>query len=449
MKKAPKILVVEDSRSIRTYLGLLLKKIGAHVDYAANGQEGLNKARQEKFDLVLSDVDMPVMNGLDFCRALKLNRSTRSIPFILLSSMESEQDIDNGFEAGASAYVTKSSSNELFIETIEETLQKSSFKQNHLILVVDDSVTVLRLIEAGLERAGFNVATAKNGKEALLQLKKERPDLIISDLDMPVMNGMQFKNEIKTHPEWSGIPFMVMSANSDRSTMRNMISMGIAAYLIKPFNMEQLVLTAEKLLSDQFQLLLKDRERLNLERDYMLASITSLAQALEARDAYTRGHSDNVSMIVANMAKYMGMEQKDIEELTIGARLHDIGKIGIPDNLLLKAGPLTKTEILKFQKHPTIGAGILQPVPSFSKIIPVVLHHHERIDGKGYPGKLKGNDIPLWARMTAVADTYDALTTNRPYRKGFKKEIAFQIIDDAKGTQLCGECVEIFFNCFM
>lgn len=446
--KVPKILVVEDSRSIRTFLKLRLKKFGADVGFASNGEEGLKKVRQEKFDLVLSDVDMPIMNGLEFCRTLKQDKKTRSTPVILLSSMESDTDIEKGFEAGASAYITKSTPHDLFIETIEDVLHKSAFKQERLILIVDDSITVLRLVESGLERSGFQIITAKNGKEALEKLNEKCPDLILSDLDMPVMNGFQFRHEVNKHPEWKKIPFMVMSANSDRSTMRNMISKGIAGYLVKPFNMEQLLITAEKLLSDQFQLLLKERERLTLERNFMLGSITSLAQALEARDSYTRGHSDNVSMIVANMAEFMGMDPKDIEELTIGARLHDIGKIGISDNLLLKAGPLTKNEILKFQKHPSIGAEILKPIPSFNKIIPVVLHHHERIDGKGYPGKLKGSEIPLWARMTAVADTYDALTTNRPYRKGFKREVALQILDEIKGTQLCSECVEIFYKCF-
>jgi HD-GYP domain-containing protein (c-di-GMP phosphodiesterase class II) len=237
-----------------------------------------------------------------------------------------------------------------------------------------------------------------------------------------------------------------MSANNHRSVMRSMIEKGVAAFLVKPFNIEQLVLTTEKLLSDQFQLILNERERLESERQAMLGSITGLAHALEARDSYTRGHSENVAMLSVQMATLMNFSKDDIESVRIGASLHDLGKVGIPDTLLLKAERLTKTEIKIFQKHPVIGASILKPIPSLEFITPIVLHHHERIDGKGYPQKLKNNQIPIWARIVSVADTYDALTTDRPYRKGFPQEVAQQIIQEVKKTQLCPDCVDALFQ---
>lgn len=442
----PKILVVEDSRSIRTLLAMRLKNFGAEVTLANDGKMGLEQALSKTFDLVLSDVDMPVMNGLELCRDLKSHPQTRGIPLILLSSMESDTDIERGFQAGASAYIVKSSPDELLLKTIEDVLNKQTFQQNRLVLVVDDSLTILRLVESGLAKAGFQVETANSGPKALGILKNKIPDLIICDIDMPGMNGIEFRNIIRKSPEYASIPYIVMSANSDRATMRKMMEKGVASYMVKPFNMEQLVITVEKLLSDQFQLLLKDRERLESERNLMLASITSLVQALEARDAYTRGHSDNVSEIVAGMAKLMNFDEYDIEDIKIGARLHDIGKIGVRDSLLLKKGKLTSEEIKIFHNHPVIGSEILKPIPSLNSIIPLVLHHHERIDGNGYPGKLKGSQIPLWSRMTAVADTFDALTTDRSYRKGFTKEIALEIINDVKGTQLCEDCTDVFFK---
>ena len=164
--------------------------------------------------------------------------------------------------------------------------------------------------------------------------------------------------------------------------------------------MEQLVILTEKLLSNQFQLLLKDRQRLVSERKAMLGSITALAHALEARDPYTRGHSENVSRFVVSIAEVMNASKEEIQALRIGAGLHDIGKIGIPDSLLLKNGQLTKTEKKIFEQHPVIGSNILQPIPSLKQIIPIVLYHHERFDGLGYPGKLKGKEIPIWARIT-------------------------------------------------
>ena len=148
----------------------------------------------------------------------------------------------------------------------------------------------------------------------------------------------------------------------------------------------------------------------------MLSSITSLIQALEARDVYTRGHSEAVAEIAVGMGRVMGFEDDELESLEIAARLHDLGKIGIPDSVLLKPGKLTVKEYEVIKTHPTIGAGILEPIPSMAPLIPAVMSHHERMDGKGYPQGLKGKDIPLWARIIAVGDIYHALTSNRPYR---------------------------------
>ncbi|MCG8335276.1 MAG: response regulator [Proteobacteria bacterium] len=439
---SPKILIVEDSRSFRNILKHLLKTVDAVITEAANGKSGLRKAQTEEFDLIISDVDMPVMSGLEMCRALKDDMKTRSIPVILLSSMEKEVDVDKGFEVGASAYLGKSTAEKYLMQTIDDVLHRSVFNRDRTVLVVDDSKTILKLVESGLSKSGFQVVSALNGKIALDLLKNMKPDLIISDLDMPVMDGFEFRNRIIEKQKLAKIPFIVMSANSDRASMRNMVEKGAAAYLVKPFNMEQLVILTEKLLSNQFQLLLKDRQRLVSERKAMLGSITALAHALEARDPYTRGHSENVSRFVASIAEVMNASKEEIQALRIGAGLHDIGKIGIPDSLLLKNSQLTKTEKKIFEQHPVIGSNILQPIPSLKQIIPIVLYHHERYDGLGYPNKLKGRGIPIWARITAVADTYDALTTDRPYRKGFPKEVALQIIREIRGTQLCPECVD-------
>lgn len=442
----PKILIVEDSRSIQNILAKQLKSFGAEVTLAENGDSGLKKAYSEPFDLILSDVDMPIMTGLEMCKRLKDGVDTRGIPVVLLSSMESEADIDRGFEVGASAYVPKSSTDDHLLSTIEQVLNKSLFHRERTVLVVDDSRTILKLVEGGLAKAGYQVITALNGDAALKVLKERKPDLIISDLDMPVMDGFELRDRIIEDPKMSSIPFIVMSANNDRASMRNMVERGAAAYLVKPFNMEQLIMLTEKMLSDQFQMLIKDRERLSSERKAMLGTITGLAHALEARDPYTRGHSENVAKIVVSIADTLQFAKEDIETLRIGAALHDIGKIGIPDGLLLKNGPLSKTERKIFEKHPAIGSNILKPIPSLEKVIPVVLHHHERFDGTGYPDKIKGKAIPVWARLTAVADTFDALTTDRPYRKGFPVEVALQIITEVRGTQLCPYCVDAFLE---
>ncbi len=317
-------------------------------------------------------------------------------------------------------------------------------KGKQIVLVVDDSPATLKLIRKTLAQAGFQVLTAANGKEALQTIEEVRPDLILSDLNMPEMDGITFCKIVHSEKYLAGTPFLVMSSESDRSLMRTLLHYGASAFLVKPFNMNQLVITIEKLLSDYFLTLLKEKERLAEERRLMLASITSLALALEARDPYTRGHSDQVARILIGMSECMGFDPEQIEDIRITGMLHDIGKIGIRDDVLLKPDFLTREEYGDIMRHPEIGADILAPIPSLAHVIPAILGHHERVDGKGYPHGLKGDNIPLRARMTAVADTFDALTSKRPYRNGYPRAKALQIIADGRSSQLCPECVSIF-----
>ncbi len=444
--KSPEILIIDDSSFMRKALTRELKKVGAQVTQAEDGQQGLEIARSNKFDLIISDIDMPRLNGFELCEKLKKSPESRGIPVIILSSMDNDQYIDKGFEAGAAAYISKSDAPNLLIETVERVLKKAVFQREQHILVVDDSSTIRKLVEKALGEAGFKISTAENGKKALECIDTHRPDLILSDLDMPEMNGVDFFKAVHVKPNMASIPFIIMSATKDRAMVRRMLDRGASAYLVKPFNLEQLVATIEKLLSDQFLLLLKDRERLETERKMMLASITSLIEALEARDKYTRGHSEAVFSIVTGMAVEMNMSSDDIEALGIGARLHDLGKIGVPDNILRKQGQLTDKEFALIKKHPVTGAEILGPIPTLEHIIPVILLHHEQFNGKGYPKGLKGEQIPLWSRMAAVADTYHALISDRPYRKGMSQQKTLQIIADIRGTQLCPECTDAFLK---
>jgi putative two-component system response regulator len=444
MDHQPNILIVDDSAIVRKALTRQLEQFGALVTQAEDGKQGVEAALLGHFDLIISDVEMPHMNGFDLCAKLKDIPTTRGIPVIMLSSLDTDRDIEQGFKSGAAAYVTKSLAQTQLIETVESVLEKFTFHKTRLILVVDDSPTVLHLVKQALEEAGFSVITAENGKRALKRIDEQRPDLIISDITMPEMNGIDFCKALHADPELAVIPFVVMSSNSDRSMMRRLLYLGAAGYLVKPFNLDQIVITVERLLSDHFLILIKDRERLDTERKMMLASITSLIAALEARDPYTRGHSETVAKLAGEMGNRMNIGAEGIESIGIAGRLHDIGKIGVPDSILLKPGRLTEAEFAVIRQHPTIGAEILSAIPSIKPLLPVILHHHERFDGHGYPKGLKGCAVMLWARMTAVADTYHALISDRPYRQGMSHEQAMDIIEDVRGTQLCPDCVDAF-----
>ena len=446
MTSERRILIVDDSAVFRMSMKKILASMNAEIILAQDGQEGLDLALQEKFDIVVSDIDMPKINGIELCRSLKNTATTQGTPVVMVSTFDSESDVDKGFQAGASAYLSKYDIQDRLLETVESVLSKSKFKSNRLVMVVDDSKVVLKIVEKGLAEAGFRVITAENGKKALNLLETIQPDLILTDIEMPDINGFEFCGTVHMNPELSTVPIVAMSSKTDRGYMKRMLQNGASAFLCKPFNIDELVILVEKMLSDQFHMLLIERERLDSERNLMIASITSLITALEARDNYTRGHSEAVGRIVSGMLSLSGGSPKEIETVTIGGRLHDIGKIGVRDEILLKPGQLTEEEFAHIKKHPVIGANIIKSIPSFSDVIPIVLSHHERLDGKGYPQGIKGDNIHLWARMTAVADTYHSLTSDRPYRKGMAQGKALQIIEDATGTQLCPDCVGLFFK---
>ena len=420
--------------------------MNAEIVLAQDGQEGLDFAFQEKFDIVVSDIDMPKINGIELCRSLKKTEATQGTPVVMVSTFDSDNDVDKGFQAGASAYLSKYAIQDSLFDTVESVLTKSRFKGERVVMVVDDSKVVLRIVEKGLAEAGFRVITSENAKKALKLLDTIQPDLILTDIEMPDISGFEFCKTVHKNPELSMVPIVAMSTKTDRGYMKRMVQNGASAYICKPFNIDELVILVEKMLSDQFHMLLMERERLDTERNLMIASITSLITALEARDNYTRGHSEAVGKIVSGMLKIGGGNPKEIETVTIGGRLHDIGKIGVRDEILLKPGQLTEEEFAHIKKHPVIGANIIKSIPSFSDVIPIVLSHHERMDGKGYPQGLKGDNIHLWARMTAVADTYHSLTSDRPYRRGMVQGKALQIIEDVSGSQLCPDCVYLFFK---
>ena len=368
MDHQPNILIVDDSAIVRKALTRQLEQFGAQVTQAEDGQQGVEAALSGHFDLIISDVEMPHLDGFGLCETLKDSPVTRGIPVIMLSSLDSDKDIDRGFKAGAAAYVSKSQAQTQLIETIESVLEKFKFHHNRLVLVVDDSRTVRHLVTQALEEAGFKVITAENGKQALKRIDEQRPDLIISDVDMPEMNGIDFCKTLHADPTLSIIPFVIMSANSDRSMMRRLLYLGAAGYLVKPFNLEQIVITVERLLSDHFLILLKEKERLDTERRMMLASITSLIAALEARDPYTRGHSETVATACTGNGTQDEYRRRGDRVTGHRGKTPRHRQDRRTDSILLKPGRLSEEEFAIIRQHPTIGASILSAIPSIQPV---------------------------------------------------------------------------------
>jgi len=322
----------------------------------------------------------------------------------------------------------------------------AEFLRDKSILVVDDSRSIRKFVVDGLIEAGYAVFEAEDGKQGLDFLAERRVDLVVTDIQMPEMDGVAMHAAVTATPKLAGIPFVFMSVQRDRQVMSELKRRGIVGYLTKPFELEQLLILVDKLFGYHYHLLLKEKENIEKERKLVLGAIISLVQALDARDGYTHSHSESVGKLVVKMARGLGHPDVVADRVGIAGRLHDLGKIGIPDTILLKPGPLTSEEFEYIKKHPAIGAKILKPIPNLADIVPIIASHHERFDGKGYPMGLAGEDIPLGARMIGVADTFDSLTSTRPYRKAFPTPKALEILREVRGTQLCPECVDVFLD---
>ena len=444
----PSILVVDDQASVRTHTSGLLAPLGAKIQEAENGQAAIEHLHAQKSDLIITDNQMPIMDGITFCQKVKEDESTQTIPIIMLSDFNTPEMISKGFDAGATVYISKAKANEELLPTAKKMLHKAQFSKNKTILIVDDDPQIVTMLSRALTRDGFQTAEAADGLEALYYLNAHKVDLILCDVEMPKMDGLELCRAVKADDKLSAIPFVVMSGHAERSKMMHMMQYGAASYFTKPFNITEFTIFINKILSDHYLLLLKEKEMLVKEQEYFLATITSLISALEARDVYTRGHSESVAHISKGMFVLTGADTSEINRMGVGARLHDIGKIGIKDAVLLKPGKLTTDEYEHIKQHPLMGANILRSLKSLDDIRPIVLQHHERWDGKGYPAGLKGDEIHFWARITAVADAFDAMTSDRPYRKGMPYEKAKEIVAEESGSQFCPDCVDLFMQWF-
>ncbi len=442
------VLVVDDSQSVRKFVRDELEQLQIDVIEASDGLDAIEQITTDRPDLIITDIEMPRKNGIELCRHLHSHIETQDIPIIIISALETDRDIEKGFDAGASAYIPKSEIQSTLTETVERVLSQISVEEKRNILVVDDSQAILNMLRDSLEKNNFHVTTACDGYEALeiLNSLTTKTSIILSDISMPNMDGFQLCAKVRRNPEWNKIPFVAMSTHRDKESIQRILYYGATTFIMKPFNMEQLIVLINKLLSDVFLAMFHDKERLKREQQLLISAITSLITALEARDAYTKGHSENVSSMVEEIAKMASLPPDKLEKVVTGARLHDIGKIGIRDDILFNDDDFTPEELLKIKEHPVIGAKIIQPIKSLSEAVDIVKYHHERWDGSGYPDGLKGEEIPFWARVVSVVDTFDALTSDRPYQKSRSSDKAIEIIKKLEGIQLCPKSVELFMQ---
>ena len=308
------------------------------------------------------------------------------------------------------------------------------------LLIVEDHDILREGIQLLLETEGYCVVAAMHGQDALRQMENITPDLILSDISMPEMDGYTFYEAVRARPEWVAIPFIFLTARGNRNDVFTSRKLGVEDYLVKPIQRHELITTIRSRLERSQQLMLAQ-----LQQAYE-TSLIMLANAIELRDKYTRGHVDRVMEFTVLIAEKLGLSSIQISSFRFGAILHDIGKIYIREGVLRKAGPLNHLEWNEMKRHAEIGANLLRNVPYLSGAIPIIRHHHERWDGQGYPDGLAGEAIPLGARIVAVADTYDAMTTERVYHNENTPEQAIEEIRTGSGTCYDPVVVEAFLS---
>jgi len=331
------------------------------------------------------------------------------------------------------------------------------------ILVVDDEIQILTLIKQLLEINGYTCTLASDTRQARSYLKEDAFDLILCDMNMPGESGLDFSRDVlKKQPETA---IIMVTAVDDPDLASTALKMGVYGYIIKPFKMNELVINVtnalhrrnleiqNRLYQDNLEKMVQERTEelqatLNDLREALQGIIQAMVLTIESRDPYTAGHQQRVTLLASALAEEMGLSEKDVEGVRMASLIHDIGKISVPSEILSKPGKLTDIERSLVKTHAQSGYEILKNIKFPWPIAQVVLQHHERIDGSGYPLGLKGREILLEAKIIGVADVVEAMASHRPYRPALGIEKALEEIRQKKGVLYSPEIADICIKLF-
>lgn len=327
----------------------------------------------------------------------------------------------------------------------------TNINSQYKIIAVDDEIGILDSLNVFLSKVGYTFVGVTNPIEAIEKIKNEHFDLMLLDFLMTPIHGDQVVEEIRKFNK--DLYILLLTGHKDLAPPLETIKrLDIQGYCEKSDKFDQLLLLVESGIKAVAQMKVIKNINIELKSTYdklesaYMETIEILRFTVEAKDTYTKGHSDRVAEFSELIGKRLGLSESELKTLRIGGLFHDIGKIGIPDSILLKTTRLDDNEYSEIKNHPAIGAHILSNATVFQDIIPIVKHHHERFDGNGYPSKLKGNDIPYLARITSIADSFDAMTSKRSYRDSLSIDIVKTEILKNSGTQFDPEIASVFLN---
>lgn len=319
------------------------------------------------------------------------------------------------------------------------------------VLIVDDEYSGRETLQSVLEGEGYNLIMAENGPQAIERAKTLLPDVILLDVMMPGMTGFEVCERIRNDPQVAEIPIIILTALDDRESLLTALKAGADDFISKPFDRFELrarLIGITRL--NRYHKLVEEREKLQKAHERLLeayeATIEGWSHAMDLRDHETEGHSRRVTELTLKLAKAFGMKDDEVVHIRHGALLHDMGKIGVPDAILHKPAKLTDEEWVVMRKHPQLAYDMLLPIEYLRPALDIPFNHHEKWDGTGYPRGLSRTEIPLVARLFAVVDVWDALTSDRPYRAAWTNEDAFTYIREQSGKHFDPQVVDLFFK---
>jgi putative two-component system response regulator len=317
-------------------------------------------------------------------------------------------------------------------------LQTAQPTRRGRVLVADDTDSIRSLFTRLLAAEGYDIVGVSDGVDALAAVEQHRPDVILLDVTMPRLDGLEVCRRLKADPATRLTPVVLVTGQSGLDDRIRGIEAGADDFLSKPVHPHELRVRVRSLWRQKFLLDALDSAE---------AAFLSLALTIEARDPYTNGHCERLARHALRLGTALGLDETAIQTLHRGAYLHDLGKVGVPDAVLLKPGPLTPDELVIMRRHPVVGDSLCAPLQSLRAVRPIVLSHHERLDGSGYPEGLRGDDVPVLAQIVGVVDVFDALTSTRPYRAALSPGDAVRLLrQDAEAGRFSRTHVETFVD---
>jgi putative nucleotidyltransferase with HDIG domain len=469
-----KILIVDDEPSICDILEKFLKKRGYDVFRASDGKKAMALVESTSIDLIVSDIKMPGMSGVELLQ--KLREKGKTMPVLITTGFPTLDTAIEALKLGAYDYLTKPFHLEEIGEKIRRALiQKKLEEDNILFSRLVSLHEVTKILSSTLDQNDLNTKFLDFSTRLA---KADGGALIFTDqqnkLSLAKKNGEQVKTElwlkqslvqasqwVIEHQE----PLVLESTTEELPAGLKPVPAEIRAFISYPLRTPSRTIGVLNLVrlqsSEPFSSLdlelinvLASQASISIEnvrlyqniRNNYLKTIRAFALAVEAKDEYTHGHSENVMKYAVMIAKNLKIPHQEIERVQYAGLLHDIGKIGVSEYILNKPGKLTPQEFQEIKKHPELGARIISDVPFLKSLVPLVLHHHEYFGGGGYPNGIAGEDIPFGARILTVSDAYEAMTSDRPYRRSLSQDVAFSILDTQRGIQFDPAIVDAFLD---